>query len=403
VPAQRTSRPQISWKIDSQADCAELIRLIADCGFHGRRAAEFGIWRTAVNAWRTGAGAARRARLRSLKEQLRVARTFGHGARAARPFSGGHRQTLGYISVLVCAEGCFQLSTLRPRFSMHMRGDERPLLELLRDTTDCGRIYDHTPAGPLNPSSSWIVTSRRDLERLAEMLYRAALPGRKGAELEPWFVGVAEVCTSARLGVRPRRMILEIANDRLLAARRYRPSTRELLRLPGRNRRAESLAALRAWSALVDGRLSCTSYAEWQRAQTSIPTRNTIARLFGSWHAAMQAAGLAERAARRRPTEAGDAEARCDRRQAQRARVLAALRRFEAERGRLPHAMEFFRWRRSACPEAPAQATVYRLFPGGWQTVLQALAVTPTGPGPAALDLNRGAGKGAADVQAQSH
>ena len=83
--------------------------------------------------------------------------------------------------------------------------------------------------------------------------------------------------------------------------------------------------------------------------------------------------------------------------------MLAALRRFEAERGRLPHAMEFFKWRRSACPEAPAQATVYRLFPGGWHTVLQALAVTPTAPGPTALDLNRVAGKGAADIQAQSH
>jgi hypothetical protein len=193
VPAQRTSRPQISWKVDSQADCAELIRLIADCGFHGRRAAEFGIWSTAVNAWQSGAGCARRARLRSLKEQLRIARTFGHGARAARPLSAGRQQTLGYISGLVCAEGCFQLSTLRPRFSMHMRGDERPLLELLRDTTDCGRIYDHTPAGPLNPSSSWIVVSHGDVERLAETLYQADLPGRKGTELEPWFVGVAEV------------------------------------------------------------------------------------------------------------------------------------------------------------------------------------------------------------------
>jgi hypothetical protein len=145
VPAQRTSRPQISWMIDSQRDCTELQRLLASCGFHGRRAAELEIWSEAVEVWRRMGGDARRAALRTLKSRLEAARKYGSGATSARRFAGPDTQTLGYISGLVCAEGCFQSNRSRPRFSMHMRHDERPLLELLRSTTGCGAIHDHDP------------------------------------------------------------------------------------------------------------------------------------------------------------------------------------------------------------------------------------------------------------------
>jgi hypothetical protein len=114
VPAQGTSRPQIGWKIDSQADCAELIRLIGACGFHGRRAAELALWTQAVDAWTSTAGDDRRERLGSLKARLQASRRFGRGASAARPFAGTTNLTLGYISGLVCAEGCLHVNNLRP-------------------------------------------------------------------------------------------------------------------------------------------------------------------------------------------------------------------------------------------------------------------------------------------------
>ena len=34
--------------------------------------------------------------------------------------------------------------------------------------------------------------------------------------------------------------------------------------------------------------------------------------------------------------------------------------------------MEFFRWRLVEAPETPSQGTVYRLFSGGWDAVLEA-------------------------------
>jgi hypothetical protein len=88
VPARATSRPQISWTIATQAECAELIRLLEGRGFHGRRAAEWEIWRQAVAHWIGGHGDARRAAMQDAKARLEAARRFGGGANRAAPFAG---------------------------------------------------------------------------------------------------------------------------------------------------------------------------------------------------------------------------------------------------------------------------------------------------------------------------
>ena len=79
-PAQRTSRPQIGWTITAQDECVILRRLLSHCGFHGRRAAELEIWSEAVDAWTTGGGGERRARLEMLKRRLHAARAFGRAS-----------------------------------------------------------------------------------------------------------------------------------------------------------------------------------------------------------------------------------------------------------------------------------------------------------------------------------
>ncbi len=59
--------------------------------------------------------------------------------------------------------------------------------------------------------------------------------------------------------------------------------------------------------------------------------------------------------------------------------MLETLRYLINVHGRIPSAMQFFRWRLAEAPATPTQATVYRLFPGGWQAVLDALG--PVDPG----------------------
>jgi hypothetical protein len=104
------------------------------------------------------------------------------------------------------------------------------------------------------------------------------------------------------------------------------------------------------------------------------PSRNTVARHFGSWHAGLEAAGLADRAATRPERYAGRSRAVLDARLVkQRERVLASVRRFVAEVGHVPRAMEYFRWRLRHDPDTPTQATIYNLFPGGWDSVRQAI------------------------------
>ena len=57
-----------------------------------------------------------------------------------------------------------------------------------------------------------------------------------------------------------------------------------------------------------------------------------------------------------------------------------------------PTAMQFFRWRLVDAPATPTQATVYRLFPGGWPAVLAAYEASEGAPGdqPSASRTRRG-------------
>jgi hypothetical protein len=154
VPPRLTSRPQISWTVDAQDDCRDLLALIEPCGFHGRRAAELRLWRRAVHVWTESAGSTRRSRLRALEAELRTARGFGAGDRTASRFKS-REQLLGYISGFVCAEGCFGWSNGRPRFSIHLRQDDEPLLRLLAAQTGFGTVTRHRPAPPSNPAVTW--------------------------------------------------------------------------------------------------------------------------------------------------------------------------------------------------------------------------------------------------------
>ena len=250
-------------------------------------------------------------------------------------------------------------------FTVHLRQDDRPLLELLAASTGFGKVSEHRPAAPLNPSATWTIAARAELAQFVDLLRRGGLSGRKLRELEIWAGAVEELNRPA-----PRRAVLEAARQRLAHERAYRPPPRaELLRLPGRDIRRESLNALTAWSRETAGKLSCTAYKHWRRGQPAAPWRNTIVRQFGSWQAALEAAGLGDRLARP-PRPIGGEARRAAWRIEQRARVIAAVRAFELERGHLPRALEFFRWRYERSVDAPTQGTVYRLFPGGWAEVL---------------------------------
>jgi hypothetical protein len=273
VAPRLTSKPQISWVVDGQDDCRELLTMIEPCGFHGRRAAELRLWRQAVQVWTESKGSARRSQMRALKVELAAARRFGAGQPAALPFAS-RRQLLGYISGFVCAEGCFGMSGGRPRFSIHLRQDDEPLLRLLAAETGLGKVTSHRPRLPLNPSARWTIAGRAQLAELRDLLWHAGLTGRKLREMEVWGAAVDELNRGARPGVVPRRDVLEAAGERLREVRAYRPPQRsDLLRLPGRDLNTEALAALSEWSRAVPGKLASTGYMAWRRDHPAAPAR----------------------------------------------------------------------------------------------------------------------------------
>jgi hypothetical protein len=138
---------------------------------------------------------------------------------------------------------------------------------------------------------------------------------------------------------------------------------------------ASPLEALQDFAASTTGPLSATSYSRYRLTNRRLPTRNTITAAFGSWHAALTAAGLEDRAARDpRIYETREARALAGRKaqaELMRAEVLGAVHRFAATAPNLT-LIDFIAWAREHAPECPSQPTIYRLFPGGWRQVLEA-------------------------------
>jgi hypothetical protein len=366
VPARRTSKPQVQWLITTRADCAELATVLARFPFRGRKRRELEVWSAAVTAW-SGQGDTRRAALRAMTAELRALRAYSPAADALAVAPQAKQALWGYISGFLLAEGSFRLTASEARATVNLRADDLGLLKMLARESGLGAVSTFDPGRPLNPVARWTIASRADLSLLGSWLLDVGLPGHKGAVIRTWAHGVGHLDLPAQ-----RRLVA----DRLAIERPYvAPQRRALLAVARPELRDTCKDALLAWASTEDGALSCTRYVRWRCGQTARPTRNTIVRQFGSWHGALTAAGLGDRAARG-PRLAGGEDRRAAQRRTQRERVVAAVREFERDHGRLPRALEFFRWRLESAIEAPTQGTVYRLFPGGWAEVLQAAGAT---------------------------
>ena len=92
-----------------------------------------------------------------------------------------------------------------------------------------------------------------------------------------------------------------------------------------------------------------------------------LARAFGSWLEAPQAAGVTSEGCRRADVIARVRDIKAARRSTsraqQRASILAGVQRCAEMLGRFPRVSEYVAWRRRFAPETPSHATVYRTFP----------------------------------------
>jgi hypothetical protein len=374
VKAQGNSNPQIQWLVQTQADCRSLVDLLTRFEMRGRKTREFAIWRQAVALWTSGDP--RRVSLaEGLRQELARVRRFESGQCAAPAGPGSIEALHPYLHGFLCAEGSLSLDHSHTGLSVHLREDDRPLLDMFRRELGVGTLSDHPAYGSTRPSTVWRVGRLAEVSRLAEWLDPAQMRGRKANELEVWLRAVAERHAAREQGRRP---VLDDLIAEFRSARAYRPGVLPQPSARSEDRRTETVRVLRIWAEEEHGALSSARYAAVRRA--GWPTRNTVTQRFGSWDAALRAAGLEDRLPRPAPHRVGGEARRKAHDEAQRERVLATLRYGVNLHGSLPTAMQFFRWRLVEAPATPTQATVYRLFPGGWSSVLAAYEASADQP-----------------------
>jgi hypothetical protein len=176
---------------------------------------------------------------------------------------------------------------------------------------------------------------------------------------------------------------LHPAVTRLVEARRYVLPQALPVSAPRRAlKETRYVTLLRAWARDRPPPYSATSYQRWRaEVAAGAPNRTTLARFFGTWRDALEAAGLPTGGSRSRVTNARAVETGAAKRVAtasrRRTAVLREVHNCWAALGRVPAASEFLRWRLTNAPDSPGQAEIYRLFPGGWPAVLEALPPRP--------------------------
>jgi hypothetical protein len=174
-----------------------------------------------------------------------------------------------------------------------LRRDDRAILELFASRFGIGLVRDHAPYGNAHPTASWLICATADLANAIALFEAAQLRGRKRREFAIWRQAAHERAVARRAERRWDRGHVVVLAARLRELRAYRP--RDIAR-PNRDRdaRAAYLEVLRAFAAEASDRpLTCTAYAQARRERhPEWPQRNTIARAFGSWSAALGAADL---------------------------------------------------------------------------------------------------------------
>jgi hypothetical protein len=289
-------RAPIAWTVGSKLECLVLAEIFAEYPLRGRKRLELEIWTRAVRLWakdRYTTDPKTWRKLKHLASQIRLARRYREPS-ASPAERCRDRALVDFFGGFFSGDGCLLLpKDGGARLVVKLRRDDRPLLETFAVSFEMGSVNDTEACGLAAPTAVWTVTSRPDLLRAVALLDSAPLLGRKHEQYIAWRVGALEVVRAWLEGRKPNPVVMDMARCALSAARAFVPATN----VPASgDRRAAGQAAyvevLRRWAASCEGKLTCMRYMDDRVRHPGWPTRNTIASVFGSWSAALHAAGL---------------------------------------------------------------------------------------------------------------
>ncbi len=369
VPARATSRPQTVWTVQRQADCKRMVSILDRHPLLGKKLGDYQIWRYAIGAW-TGRSNNRQSVIGECRDRLRAHRQSDNIV-GPSPVSVTDQRLWAFLAGFVTAEAHFGATPEgHPFFVINLRHDDGEILRLFRNRLDVGRLVKVPPYRTSRAALSWRIGRLHDLHLLTRVLDRYPPRGRVLRIYEAW-----RELVLLRERTSGRKKLL---GARVKERRAYKPGLEKIEKIDAlAHRRARHIAVLKDWAAATDGPRTVTAYEAWRRgSRRKAPKRETIAAAFGSWMAAVEAAGLSAKGCRSADftarMRARAAAARADRVTAQRAAILAAVRDCTRMLGWHPRATEFFAWRNQFAPEVLSHTTVYRVF-GGWESVLEAL------------------------------
>ena len=383
VDGRGRAKPQTRLVVARLRDCVAFSDRMAGLPLLAKKSVDFTVWREAVDHWAATAGRGVAANLQELEARLTRARDY-RTTHSVSQVDISLSYLEAFLGGFATAEGHFGASpTGHPRFVINLRRDDVGILECFRDRFELGRLaFPPADAHRIKPVASWRVTKLDDVHRLVELFDRNPPRGVRRDVYAAWrdLVLYAVHHRGRRSSRRAARFRRELAM-RVRVARVYRTQTP--VSAPDRTaeRQARCIAALLEWAADNAGPTTATAYRKARlERDCNWPDRNTIARQFGSWARALEAAGLPTEGCRAPETNARVVQtgrpARQRQRAAQRELILATVKECAEELGHSPRALEFFRWRLQRARDTPSQMTVYRAFPGGWNSVLAAAGLS---------------------------
>jgi len=104
-----------------------------------------------------------------------------------------YEQFGAYLAGLTDGEGCFSIARNGPNaykteFIIHLRADDRPLLDWLRTTSGLGNVYigRRNKQGTDQPSFRWAVTRRTECLELVALFEQYPLRSKKARDFRLW-------------------------------------------------------------------------------------------------------------------------------------------------------------------------------------------------------------------------
>lgn len=119
-------------------------------------------------------------------------RTAGRGLGTDFTYGIQEAEVGGYLAGLADGEGSFVIARTphahRCEFAIHIRADDRPLLEWCRETTGLGAIYTgrRVKQGGDQPSVRWSITRRAECVALVSIFEQYPLRSKKARDFVLW-------------------------------------------------------------------------------------------------------------------------------------------------------------------------------------------------------------------------